>query len=221
VSRYGYNAGRRDEEFLEGGLMRRLLLVSVTVSLAAASALLVSLFAFSENSLASDTPSQGTSTQGATAGPNEPSLVDGTGPGDSVRGDALVTATKHPSPRSIVRVARWHIGTPYRNSPPGTCRAYRSEDCSCTTKLVFKKFGMKLPEDPVAQWNRGFKVRGKTNLRRGDLVFFKEAGRNRPITHVGIYSGHGNLIHASNFFGKVVESKMKYMRGYIGAKRIR
>ena len=58
------------------------------------------------------------------------------------------------------------------------------------------------------------KMIGKANLRPGDLVFFKEAGRSRPITHVGIYSGNGNLVHASNFFGKVVESKMKYMRGY-------
>jgi cell wall-associated NlpC family hydrolase len=206
--------------------MRRLLLVSVTVSLAAVSALLVSLFAFSENSLASDsplqgTPSQGTFTQGATAGPNEPSLVDGTGPSDSVREDAVVTADGgRPSRRNIVRVARWHIGTPYRSSPPGRCRAYRSEDCSCTTKLVFKKFGKRLPENPVRQWNRLNNYVSKAHLRRGDLVFFKEAGRNRPITHVGIYSGHGNLIHASNFFGKVVESKMKYMRGYYGAKRI-
>ncbi|HEU4847084.1 MAG TPA: NlpC/P60 family protein, partial [Rubrobacteraceae bacterium] len=114
----------------------------------------------------------------------------------------------------------WHIGTPYRPSPPGPCRAYQSEDCACTTKLVFKKFGERLPDNPVRQWRKGKKIR-KSNVRPGDLVFFKEAGRNRPITHVGIYSGHGNLIHASNFFGKVVESKMKYMRGYIGAKRIR
>jgi cell wall-associated NlpC family hydrolase len=220
VSRYGYNAGRRDEEFLEGGLMRRLLLVSVTISLAAASALLVSLFAFSENSFASDAPSQGTFTQGATAGPNEPSLVDGTGPSGSVRDDALVTANKRPSPRSIVRVARWHIGTPYRPSPPGPCRAYQSEDCACTTKLVFKKFGKKLPDDPVRQWQQLNTRVSRAHLRRGDLVFFKEAGSSRPITHVGIYSGHGNLINASNFFGKVVESKMKYMRGYYGAKRI-
>ena len=200
--------------------MRRLLLLSVVISLATVSALLVSLFAFSQNSLASGSPSQGTFTQGATAGPNEPSLVDGTGPSDSVRGDALVTANRRPSPRKIVRVARWHIGTPYRNSPPGRCRAYRSEDCACTTKLVFKKFGKKLPDDPVRQWQQLNTRVARAHLRRGDLVFFKEAGMRRPITHVGIYSGHGNLIHASNFFGKVVESKMKYMRGYYGAKRI-
>jgi cell wall-associated NlpC family hydrolase len=196
--------------------------VSVAVSLAAVSALLVSLFAFSENSLASDSPSQGapsqgTFTQGATAGPNEPSLVDGTGPSDSVRDDAVVTADG--LPKNIVRVARRHIGTPYRSSPPGRCRAFRSEDCSCTTKLVFRKFGKKLPENPAHQWRRGKKIK-KSQLRPGDLVFFKEAGRSRPITHVGIYSGRGNLVHASNYFNKVVESKMRYMRGYFGAKRL-
>ena len=197
--------------------MRRLLLVSVTVSLAAVSALLVSLFAFSENSLASGSPSQGTFTQGATAGPNEPSLVDGTGPSDSVRDDAVVTIEGRP--KNIVRVARKHIGTRYVSSPPGSCRAYRSEDCSCTTKLVFKKLGKHLPEDPVRQWRKGKKI-AKSKLRPGDLVFFKEAGRSRPITHVGIYSGKGNLVHASNYFNKVGESKMKYMRGYFGAKRL-
>ena len=198
--------------------MRRLLLVSVTVSLAAVSALLVSLFAFSENSLASGSPSQGTFTQGATAGPNEPSLVDGTAPSASVRDDAVVTTDGRP--KDIVRMARKHIGTRYLSSPPGRCRAYRSEDCSCLTRKVFKRFGKRLLDDPVRQWQKGKKI-GKSNLRPGDLVFFKEAGRSRPITHVGIYSGKGNLVHASNFFGKVVESKMKYMRGYYGAKRLR
>jgi cell wall-associated NlpC family hydrolase len=61
----------------------------------------------------------------------------------------------------------------------------------------------------------------KSNLRRGDIVFFKEAGPSKPITHVGIYSGKGNLVHASNYFNKVVESKMRYIKGYFGAKRLR
>jgi cell wall-associated NlpC family hydrolase len=199
--------------------MRRLLLLSVTVSLAAVSALLVSLFAFSENSLASGSPSQGTFTQGATAGPNEPSLVNGTRPSDSVRDDAILTESARPSGRNIASVGRWHIGTPYRPSPPGLCRAYRWEDCSCFTKLVFKHFGKTLPESPVKQWQRGQKI-ARSDVRPGDLVFFKEAGMARPITHVGIYSGRGKLVHASNYFNKVVESRMSYMRGYSGAKRL-
>jgi hypothetical protein len=199
--------------------MRRLLLVSVTVSLAAVSALLVSLFAFSENSLASGSPSQGTFTQGATAGPNEPSLVNGTRPSASVRDDAILTESARPPGRNIASVGRWHIGTPYRPSPPGLCKAYQWEDCSCFTKLVFKHFGKNLPESPVKQWQRGQKI-ARSDLHPGDLVFFKEAGRNRAITHVGIYSGKGKLVHASNYFGKVVESRMSFMRGYFGAKRL-
>ena len=202
--------------------MRRLLLASVAVAMAAASALLISLFAFSESSLASGAPSQGTYTQGATAGPNEPSLVDDTPPSSAERDDSTVTtASRHFSGRDLVRVGKWHMGTPYRNSPPGSCKAYRAEDCSCFTKLVFRHFGKRLPDNPVKQYkNHGRKV-PKSKLKRGDLVAFKEAGRHRPITHVAIYAGHRNILHASNYFGKVVKSKMKYVHGYFGAKRIR
>ena len=200
--------------------MRRLLLVSVVVSLTAMSALLLSLFVFSQNSLASGSPSQGTYTRGATAGPNEPSLVDDTEPSASERDGAVVTTDgRRLLGRDVVKVARWHIGTRYLSSPPGSCRAYRSEDCSCTTKLVFGRLGKRLPDDPIHQWKYGKKV-AKSDLRPGDIVFFKEAGMSRPITHVGIYSGKGRLVHASNYFGKVVESKMSFMRGYYGARRI-
>jgi cell wall-associated NlpC family hydrolase len=205
--------------------MQRTLLVFLAISLAAGMAA-VAFFFVPETSQAAPPPSeggpsQGTFTRGATAGPHEPSLVDVTAPRDSVRDDAVVTTEGRRARRAVVKVARWHIGTPYRHSPPGICWKYRSEDCSCLTRQVFKRFGKKLRDDPIKQfWNNGRWV-GKRNVRPGDLVFFKEAGRNKPITHVGIYSGHGNLVHASAYFGKVVESKMKYIRGYYGAKRIR
>ena len=78
-----------------------------------------------------------------------------------------------------------------------------------------------MPDSPVLQYQYGHKVRSRSNLKRGDLVFFKERGYGRPITHVGIYSGNGYILHASSYFGKVVNSKMKYIRGYYGARRIR
>jgi cell wall-associated NlpC family hydrolase len=203
--------------------MRRTLLVFLAVFLAAGMAA-IAFFFVPETSRAAPSPSerapsQGTFTRGATAGPNEPSLVDGTGPRSSVRNDAMVTTDGRILGRDVVRVARWHIGTPYRHSPPGSCRPYRLEDCSCTTKLVFARLGKRLPDNPIYQWKYGNKV-AKQDLRPGDIVFFKEAGMSRPITHVGIYSGRGRLIHASNYFGKVVESKMRYVRGYYGARRI-
>ena len=98
------------------------------------------------------------------------------------------------------------------------CTAYQSEDCSCFTSLVFSKW-VSMPDNPVDQWRFGHYV-APEDLRPGDLVFFKEAGDNHPITHVAIYSGHGNILHASTYWGSVVESKMKWVDGYYGARRL-
>ena len=119
----------------------------------------------------------------------------------------------------VVQEARTHIGTPYVHSPPGSCAAHSSEDCSCFTSLVFARFGVTMPDDPVAQWNYGREV-ARSQLRPGDLVFFKENGPSNPITHVAIYSGAGNIIHASSYWGSVVERPMKYVSGYYGARRL-
>lgn len=120
----------------------------------------------------------------------------------------------------LVSVARSHIGTRYVHSPPSPCEAHRSEDCSCLTMLVFSEAeDALLADDPIMQWGEGRRV-AESDLRPGDLVFFKERGHAKPITHVGIYSGNGNLVHASRYFGGVVESKMSRMKGYYGAKRL-
>lgn len=136
-------------------------------------------------------------------------------------GTAFQAEGRRVSGRDVVRVARKHLGTRYVESPPQKCKAYRKEDCSCHTKVVFRRLGRSLPDNPPSQWKRGKKVK-KANLRPGDVVFFDENknGKLQPWDHVGIYSGHGNLIHASGYFGKVVESKMKYIHGYWGAKRL-
>jgi cell wall-associated NlpC family hydrolase len=118
--------------------------------------------------------------------------------------------------QEVVQEARTHIGTPYRHSPPEPCQAYKSEDCSCLTSVVFDR--LELPDHPVEQWKYGEKVEGG-DLRPGDLVFFKEGGSS-VITHVGIYSGNGNIVHSSSYWGHVVEREMKYVDGYVGARRL-
>jgi NlpC/P60 family len=132
--------------------------------------------------------------------------------GKEAAGDSRLTG------REVVRLARAHIGTPYRHSPPLPCEPFRSEDCSCLTKTVFSE-ALSMPDDPVAQWEMGEKV-ARPDLLPGDLVFFKEAGESNPITHVAIYSGAGNIVHASSYWGRVVERPMEHVSGYYGAKRL-
>ncbi len=121
------------------------------------------------------------------------------------------------SGRDVVRQAKRHVGDRYGYA---TCtRTVKS--CTCLTKKAVQPFGHKLPMTEGGQWRYDFSIKiPKSNRRRGDEVFFKEYG-SRSITHVGIYSGNGYLVHASTYFGKVVESKMRYIDGYYGAKRFK
>jgi len=168
-------------------------------------------------SSADGSPSQGSFTEGR-AGPNEPSLVDDTPPTAAEREEPLATARGRASGNNVVRTARRYLGTRYRYA---TCSRSRMS-CTCLTKKTWAKYGHKLSMSERGQWKYG-RARNvaKSRLRPGDMVFFKEGGPRRGITHVGIYSGRGNLVHASAYFGKVVESKMRYIKGYSGAKRLR
>jgi cell wall-associated NlpC family hydrolase len=91
-------------------------------------------------------------------------------------------------------------------------------DCSCFTMTVFGHFGIDMPDSPSAQYGYGTPVYGAPQA--GDLVFFSEDGSGIP-THVGIATGRGTvLIHASSYYGDVVESDMSYIPGYLGARRL-
>lgn len=118
------------------------------------------------------------------------------------------------SGRNVVRQAKRHTGDRYKY---GTCtRSLKS--CTCLTKVAVRPFGHKMPMTEAGQWRYNGSRRVATK-KPGDEVFFKEGGGG--ITHVGIYSGNGYLVHASTFFDEVVNSKMKFLRGYSGAKRFR
>jgi cell wall-associated NlpC family hydrolase len=106
------------------------------------------------------------------------------------------------SGQAVVDDARSYIGTPYG--------AY-GMDCSGFTSAVFADFGVYLPDSSDAQYAYGM----PSNAKAGDLVFFDEAGYG--ISHVGIATGYGTVIHASTYYGAVVETPMAYIPGYVGA----
>lgn len=117
----------------------------------------------------------------------------------------------------VVREAREYLGAPYRLGDLSACEPHGGMDCTCLTTTVFREFGTSLPDDPRELWE-GY-GRSVSSPEPGDVVFFSEDGSG-AITHAGIYSGSGRLIHASDYFGEVVESPMEYIRGYKGAKRM-
>jgi hypothetical protein len=128
------------------------------------------------------------------------------------------------SGRDIVRQARkhWHDDYAY-----ATCTK-SAKSCTCLTKVSVNPFGHNLGMTESGQWkyDRSRRI-SKSNLRPGDEVFFKENGPRGPITHVGIYSGRGNIVHASAYAGWVTETKMRYIEdsngrsAYFGAKRFK
>jgi cell wall-associated NlpC family hydrolase len=106
------------------------------------------------------------------------------------------------SGQAVVDDARSYIGTPYGSY---------GLTCSGFTAAVFADLGVSLPATPGGQYAYGV----PSNAKAGDLVFFDEGGYG--ISHVGIATGYGTVIHSSTYFGEVVESDMSYIPGYVGA----
>lgn len=100
----------------------------------------------------------------------------------------------------IIKESNTYLGTPYLWG--GTTR--NGIDCSAFVKNVYLSVGIKLPRVSQNQAKVG-KTITLDKIRKGDLIFF-ETDKNRPntVSHVGIYLGSGNLIHASSKNKKVV-----------------
>lgn len=68
-------------------------------------------------------------------------------------------------------------------------------DCSGFTKYIYSQFGYSLNRTATDQLSNGTSVT-KDQLQPGDLVFFRHR-TSKPVSHVGIYIGNGQFVHAS------------------------
>jgi cell wall-associated NlpC family hydrolase len=94
-------------------------------------------------------------------------------------------------------------------------------DCSGLVYYVYTHFGYALPRTASAQYKNGIAVETQ-DLTPGDLVFFATAG-GRSVSHVGIYIGDGQFIHAATSQHGVIISRMDesyWAKAFIGAKRL-
>lgn len=119
------------------------------------------------------------------------------------------------SSSTMINIAHGYIGSPY--SYGGTSSA--GFDCSGFTQRVFSDSGSSLPRTTGAQFGVGASV-DKGSLQAGDLVFFNTNGKS--VSHVGIYIGSNNFIHASSSRGVMISSIYDphyWGSRYIGARR--
>ena len=117
----------------------------------------------------------------------------------------------------IVAYAEEYLGTPYVLGGNGP----NQFDCSGFTKYVYSHFGYTLNRTATDQLQNGVSV-SKDELQPGDLVFFKYR-TSKPVSHVGIYIGNGEFIHASTNRYVVQIDQMEsghYANVYVYARRI-
>ena len=119
-------------------------------------------------------------------------------------GCSMLSKRTHHNPElgnRIVTIALNYKGSPYKYG--GTTPA--GFDCSGYTSYVYKKAGIDIPRTTGSQYRSGRSV-AESGLRKGDLVFFMRwpvIGMILPPTHVGIYVGSNQFIHAPSSGGKI------------------
>jgi len=97
-------------------------------------------------------------------------------------------------------------------------------DCSGFTQKIFRDAGINIPRVSRDQAKVGKYVR-YASLRKGDMVFFDtQKHPTGKVTHVGIYLGNGNFIHASSGAKKVViynfNKKTFYKKRFLWGRRV-
>ncbi|TCT13810.1 SH3 domain-containing protein [Natranaerovirga pectinivora] len=115
--------------------------------------------------------------------------------------------------QEVVDYARQFLGNPYSW---GGNSLTDGIDCSGFTQQILGRFGFNISRTSRTQINDGVRI-NRNELLPGDLVFY---GNNNSISHVALFIGNGQIIHASNRRTGIIISNIDYGTPYIGAARI-
>jgi len=119
----------------------------------------------------------------------------------------------------VVRAGLDAIGTPYTWGGDDPQDGF---DCSGLVLFVYREIaGMDLPRTARAQRKQGHTV-ARPQLQPGDLVFFTTRGRSKAVSHVGIYIGQNEFVHAPSRGASVRVDRLDspyWGKRYAGARR--
>ncbi|MEV7143502.1 C40 family peptidase [Streptomyces tauricus] len=120
-------------------------------------------------------------------------------------------STTAPNARAAAAVsyAYGKLGSPYVWGATGP----DAFDCSGLMQAAYRSAGISLPRTTYAQINAGQRV-SRAELQPGDLVFFYSG-----ISHVGLYVGNGQMVHAPNPSAPVRVAPLEEMP-FAGATRV-
>jgi len=123
----------------------------------------------------------------------------------------------------IMDEAMKHIGARYRSGSKGP----NSFDCSGFTSYVFGRSNLNIGCSSRDQYARNIPI-SRSEMQRGDLVFFTSPHSGRNVGHVGIVvdvdpiTRTFNFIHASSKSGVKISNSSEgfYARRYVGVRRV-
>ncbi len=116
----------------------------------------------------------------------------------------------------IVSTAKGFLGIPYHWGGDSTEEGF---DCSGLVMAVYRLNGLRLPRTSGEQYGDGLQVKLR-RVKKGDLVFFAPE-RRKKVSHVGVYIGGGNFIHAPGRGSAVRVDSLSsdyYGERYVGAR---
>ena len=137
----------------------------------------------SDESTSSSTSSSSSSSSNTSSGSSSSSTSSTSSSSSSSSSESKVD--------KLIRLAKSKVGNKYVWGATGP----NTFDCSGFTSWLYKQIGITIPRTSAAQSNFGTRA-SRVNIQPGDLIFFNTNGTG--VSHVGIYVGGMQMIHAAN-----------------------
>lgn len=108
--------------------------------------------------------------------------------------------------KAIVDYALQYVGSKYVHG--GTSLA-TGTDCSGFTCFVYADFGYSISRTPSGQYSGAGRSIDYSEIQPGDIICYSSNG-GKSCTHVGLYIGDGQIVHAANSRKGVITSAADY-----------